>query len=300
MNNILKREYIVKHRNHRRWYYTFECDKCQTIETKSYQKSTWTCLCKHCSKGGLSTKEFITKSKELYKDKYNYEKTNYISSNHKVIMTCKQHGDFQIRAGDHLYPKKGNINGGCRKCQIEKTIETCTLSLDTWKERLLQYPLLSLVSYTNIGYHKPVTLNCKLHGNFETTFGILQQKTTGVKYICKQCAFNKNHKKQPIRDNLKGTLSKLYFVYMSEIDMYKLGVTIQSLKERLSPYNFDVINIWELEYEKAINIEHTIHTELENFRYKGVLKLIREGNTELYKINILDKIIEIINRDLIE
>lgn len=299
MNNILKREYIVKHRNHRGWYYTFECDKCQTIETKQYHKNKWTCLCKRCSKGGLTTEEFIVKSKELYADKYSYKKTVYISTNDKLIITCKLHGDIQIRAGDHLYPKPNKINGGCKKCAIDNITKACTLSLDRWENRLLEYPLLSLVSYTDLGYHKPITLNCKLHGYFDTTFGAINQKTKGVKYICKQCS-NQSHQIQSVRSNLKGTSATLYLVYIPHIDMYKLGVTTQPLYERLSPYEFETILDKSFEYEQAINIEHIIHTQLNDLKYKGSAKLLREGNTELYKINILGKVIEIINRDLVE
>lgn len=82
--------------------------------------------------------------------------------------------------------------------------------------------------------------------------------------------------------------------------MYKLGVTTQPLYERLSPYEFETILDKSFEYEQAINIEHIIHTQLNDLKYKGSAKLLREGNTELYKINILGKVIEIINRDLVE
>lgn len=58
----------------------------------------------------LSNEEFITKARAIHGDKYSYEKTNYIRSTDKVIITCKIHGDFKIEAG-HLL-----VGHGCSYC----------------------------------------------------------------------------------------------------------------------------------------------------------------------------------------
>ena len=54
-----------------------------------------------CGKCAISnntktTEEFIQESKKIYGDRFTYDKTAYINSSTKVIITCKEHGDFSI------------------------------------------------------------------------------------------------------------------------------------------------------------------------------------------------------------
>lgn len=58
----------------------------------------------------LTTQEFIDKSKQLHKDKYDYSRTVYINSRTKVIIVCPQHGSFEQLPSSHL---QGN---GCPMC----------------------------------------------------------------------------------------------------------------------------------------------------------------------------------------
>lgn len=58
----------------------------------------------------MNTEEFINKAKEVYGDKYNYDKSIYVDMSTKVIITCPEHGDFIVRPEVFL-------NGhGCKKC----------------------------------------------------------------------------------------------------------------------------------------------------------------------------------------
>lgn len=60
--------------------------------------------------------DFIEKSNEIHKDKYDYSKAIYYgyASNNKSIITCPFHGDFEQTAKGHLSGK------GCRKCANEE------------------------------------------------------------------------------------------------------------------------------------------------------------------------------------
>jgi len=59
-----------------------------------------------------TNKEFILESKNIYKDRFLYDKTNYISAHKKVIITCKIHGDF-LQTPSHF------LNGiTCQGCFI--------------------------------------------------------------------------------------------------------------------------------------------------------------------------------------
>jgi superfamily II DNA or RNA helicase len=67
--------------------------------------------CPKCSGNvKLTTVEFIEKSKNIYGDRYDYSKLNYINSNTKVTIICPEHGEFE-QWTTHF------INGvGCSSC----------------------------------------------------------------------------------------------------------------------------------------------------------------------------------------
>ena len=63
---------------------------------------------------GLKTEEFIEKSKLIWGNRFDYSLSNYLSGNVKVLIICKEHGEFLQRASAHL-------NGqGCMECRLEK------------------------------------------------------------------------------------------------------------------------------------------------------------------------------------
>jgi len=58
----------------------------------------------------MTTKEFVKKAKNKHEDFYSYEKSNYVNSRTKLIITCPMHGDFNQQAGGHLE------GYGCQQC----------------------------------------------------------------------------------------------------------------------------------------------------------------------------------------
>lgn len=67
-----------------------------------------------CSKcagvGKLTTEEFINLAQQKHSFKYDYLNTNYTGSKYKVLITCKNHGDFLQTPNRHLQ------GDGCSKC----------------------------------------------------------------------------------------------------------------------------------------------------------------------------------------
>lgn len=73
--------------------------------------------CSTCTgKRRLTTEQFVEKANKVHSNRYNYDKTDYISSNQLVIITCKKHGDFIIKPSYHLYGTKN----GCPRCCYSK------------------------------------------------------------------------------------------------------------------------------------------------------------------------------------
>lgn len=61
----------------------------------------------------LTQEEFIKRAKIKHNYVYDYSLVNYVSTNKKVIIICKKHGEFSQLAQNHL---KGH---GCFKCNKE-------------------------------------------------------------------------------------------------------------------------------------------------------------------------------------
>ena len=70
-------------------------------------------ICHKCSgKYQPTTEEWIKKAKEVHGDKYDYSNVNYIGCKKKVIIICKEHGEFEQSAESHI----GKLKCGCPKC----------------------------------------------------------------------------------------------------------------------------------------------------------------------------------------
>ena len=63
----------------------------------------------------LGNEGFIAKAKAVHGDTYLYEKTAYTTMKQKVIVTCRQHGDFHISPLKHTYSGQG-----CPECGAQK------------------------------------------------------------------------------------------------------------------------------------------------------------------------------------
>jgi hypothetical protein len=67
--------------------------------------------CKNCNIEAnvfrRSTEFFIGKAKEIHGDNYSYDKVVYKTNRHKVIITCKYHGDFLQSPNSHVDSKAG-------------------------------------------------------------------------------------------------------------------------------------------------------------------------------------------------
>lgn len=109
----------------------------------------------------FTNNDFINKAKEIHYDKYDYCKINYIQMNEKVIILCKEHGDFEQTPSNHITHKQG-----CQKCignylsNTEDFIEKAKLIHDNKYD-------YSKINYIN--NHTNVVIICKEHGDFEQT-----------------------------------------------------------------------------------------------------------------------------------
>lgn len=120
--------------------------------------------CTYCANNlPYTTEEFICKAKEVYGDRYTYEKSVYITSKAKVIVTCRIHGDFETTAHDFI---QGH---GCPQCgyEVMKTARRKDQDQFLAECRRVHGDRYDYSQTVYQGNRKKVTIICRKHGPFE-------------------------------------------------------------------------------------------------------------------------------------
>ena len=140
------------------------CKKCGIVNTSNKQRG--------------NIKEFIKKGIEIYSDKYDYSKTEYINCRAKVIIICKEHGEFLQTPSDHY-------KGGCKKCADKFRGENRRFTIEDIIQKSKEIHG-EIYDYSNIEYINGIIENikCKIHGLFSQLRDIHINREGG----CKKCA----------------------------------------------------------------------------------------------------------------
>lgn len=113
----------------------------------------------------LTTVEFVERANKSHKYKYIYVKTHYVNMSKKVVITCKEHGDFLQDPRNHLYN-----NRGCPKCKREKISSFRAKTLDEYMKQVKKihgnkYDY-SKVIWQEKGRTRKICIICRKHGEF--------------------------------------------------------------------------------------------------------------------------------------
>lgn len=148
--------------------------------------------CPNCAGKLRDLDQFIEKATKVHYNLYDYTKTVYTHSETKVIITCKEHGDF-------LQTPKEHISGrGCRKCKYEYHLKSQTLT---------EYEYVTLANdiHNNKYTYKfetyknnktPITIICPEHGEFNQIAG----NHLNLGHGCPKCNSNISKKETEVRD----------------------------------------------------------------------------------------------------
>lgn len=140
----------------------------------------------------LTTEEFIRKSRIIHGDKYDYSLVNYKNTRTKVIIICREHGEFNRKASSHLE------GFSCNKCSKKYKLTTEEFINKSQKIHQNKYDY-SLVNYKN-SFIK-VQINCPYHGEFK------QQPRNHLKgFGCMACS----GKKQKTTDDFIAEANKIH------------------------------------------------------------------------------------------
>lgn len=153
--------------------------------------SEWMCAhnsrpnrCRKCGKQAShpakSIEEFLSKSRRKHGDYYNYEKTVYIRSQDKVVITCPIHGDFLQTPSNHY-------KFGCKLCgrQTANLNTRKTTQYFISKAQALHGDKYGYDKVIYVGHTQEVIIVCALHGEYsQTPAGHLASKG------CMQCGID--------------------------------------------------------------------------------------------------------------
>jgi predicted DNA-binding protein YlxM (UPF0122 family) len=239
------------------------CPKCASKKRAISLKKKTSCL--------------IEEFRSVHGYKYDYSKVEYSNNNLNIVITCKLHGDFEQLPSNHLAGK------GCRKCGYGKSSVTKTSNTNEFLQKA--YKLWGeTFDYSKVNYKtakNPIIITCRKHGDFEIT----PDKHLNGRG-CQRCSTGGFD---------KGIPAIMYYLRINNngSNLFKIGITNRSVFERFSDPSdrkkISVIKVWNFKTgDEAYKKEQNIIKKHILSKYKGPEILLGGGNTELFKIDILD------------
>jgi len=127
------------------------CQKCHIEKTSKINR--------------LTQEEVLRRCKKKHGNTYDYSKVVYVNTKTKIIIGCKEHGEFLQTPKNHM------LGQGCPKCGKIKKAKNKVLNqaevLEKFKEAHNGFYDYSNVNY--IGNKKLIKITCPLHGPFLQT-----------------------------------------------------------------------------------------------------------------------------------
>jgi hypothetical protein len=257
--------------------------------------------CRMCSDNARSKtqEQFLIDAKKAHGDIYDYSKVKYVGNKNKVIIICKEHGEFSQIPNGHTAGK------GCRKCADAVNSKNYSHGKNGFviKSNLKHN---NKYDYSKVEYKNNksrVIIICPIHGEFKQ---IAADHLHG--YGCQKCGYEFVGKHNSIisknnptgngyRDSYwyeKSLTSnrfdsyKVYLVkfYNEDEVFYKIGKSFRTTKIRLNgikvKYNAEVIKeIINNNAKKICDLERKLHKKNKHLKY--VPKITFAGMHECFQ-----------------
>ncbi len=134
-------------------------------------------MCNYKNRLENNKANFIQKANKIHNNIFDYSKVNYINNHTKVIITCKNHGDFIQSPQHHL------IANGCNKCkEIKKKNSSYKFEKFKQEANIIHDGKYEYIKEDFTTLSNSITLSCKEHGDF-TIIPYKHLKGSGCK-IC--------------------------------------------------------------------------------------------------------------------
>jgi len=192
---------------------------------------------------------------------------------------CPIHGEFSVRAKDHI----GALKTGCRKCAVEALKYTTEDFINKATQAHGD-----TYDYSDTVYTKAdgkVKIRCKIHGDFH------QVATTHIQGAgCPECAQERTgwtytKWQEQAEHSSRFDSYKVYVLrcYNNTESFFKVGKTFLKVADRYCskksmPYEYEVVKIIEGSARHISELEHKIHRVSKEYRYFPLLPF--GGETE--------------------
>lgn len=238
---------------------------------------------------------WIEKAKEKYGDRFDYSKTNYIDSYHKVDIICKKHNNtFTI--DPITFIRKSTKGDFCDKCNTSKKLsneEFIEIANINWGHK---YDL-SKVVFTTV--REDVIINCHKHGEFTKQARRLSC-SPGTINLCPKCIdeeslstfdYVKLYSDNKELGQEDGVFYKLLVTHKpTNIKFIKIGITKYTTERRYKhseykDFEFEVIDeIFDTNLNVA-KMEKEFKSNNTNNRFYIPNDINFRGRTECYKFD---------------
>lgn len=227
--------------------------------------------CARCARVPFS--DFVKRSRVVHKDRYIYPPQRLLRTHQKVIIICRDHGEFSQVAKDHM------SGHGCRACAGLAPLDTEEFVARSKGVHGGKYSYERSVYIRSQG---KVTITCPDHGDFEQ---IAYSHLAG--HGCGKCLWDRD---QP---------TCVYLLKMGRL--VKVGVSIDpearlAALNKTNPSPATLLNTWLLpDFPAAQKIEFAAHAALA-YRHAGLAGF--DGATEWFHVspsyaaNIIDRLID--------
>jgi len=260
------------------------CKKCGSLSSKKNQS--------------LTKAEFINRAKKKYGSKFDYSLTEYKNMKSKIKIICSTHGIFEQYPGDFL-------NGhNCKFCSRENLSEerkgNKTIYEKAKKTNIKKY---GVQNYRQ-AHLKNIQLLTKeyLEENFLDKNGCIKLQEMMQFYNIKETACYRYIRNFSIRIKYKGggfnpnKPAILYYLYDPQEDLYKIGITNNTIEERFGKTfcsNRAIAIKEQKTFDKGIDAYSAEQEILEQFAYARCINNSwpeeKGGRTEFFNEDILHK-----------
>jgi hypothetical protein len=222
----------------------------------------------------LSKEEQLKRANKFHNNKYDYDKFDFSKGiNHKSIITCPIHGDFEQKMNKHM------IGRGCPKCGINKRAKNRRKNLDFYMNRL-KNKYGDKIDFSNSvykGYHEDIEYLCVKHNTISRRR--FNRLLNNDESLCPKCSTIK----RPIYN------SYVYIIrlFNEKENFIKIGITHSISKRRFNEIRIGTDFSYEILsfrfHKETLKKEQELHEKMKEFSYIPEQKL-KSGNTECFTL----------------